>query len=140
MTTPLYAIHPDILPGLSKVEPYSVEYLVNYMCEYMNFNTESVCSKVRKHGDVFARNMMAYILRDHFKSYVNIKDKEGKIVTVIKYEFNLKEIGKALGDRDHSTVIHSMESHENMMCDSRYTHYHNQYNRLKFFMQIKFPK
>lgn len=75
-----------------------IEHGLRIVCEYMNANVELIKSKSRKRELVRVRQM---------SMAANYKALHGE------HDRSLKIIGKIHGGRDHSTVIHSLESIDN---------------------------
>lgn len=74
----------------------NIEFIQKSVCEYFNISVEDMKSKSRKKELVIPRQVGIYIA----KNYTTL---------------SLKTIGLYYGGRDHSTVIHSVESVEDMM-------------------------
>lgn len=73
-----------------------VEYIQKIVSKYFNVSTEDLKAKTRKKEIVIARQLSMYFT----KEYTN---------------YSLKSIGSHFGGRDHSTVIHALQSVNNMM-------------------------
>lgn len=63
-----------------------------------NVTVEELKGKSRKQAFVYARHISAYFLREKCK------------------RASLNDIGLAIGDRDHSTIIHSIETAKRLIC------------------------
>lgn len=74
----------------------SLEYLYKVVTEHFNIPLESIKSKTRKKEIVIARQVAMYVA----KQYTN---------------YSLKSIGEYCGGRDHSTVIHAIQSVNDML-------------------------
>lgn len=74
----------------------SIDYIQKLIADYFDVEHESLKAKVRKKEIVIARQVAMYFV----KEYTN---------------HSLKAIGSYFGGRDHSTVIHSIQSVNDMM-------------------------
>lgn len=84
-------IEPEIRPGMSLAER------IIAMCAHsQNIDVASIRDKYRAVGAVIARQVAAYLIRKHCRT-----DDEGHVVSAI--------IGKMLGGRDRTTVVHSLK-------------------------------
>ena len=79
-----------------------IEYIQKVVSEYFNVPTEDLKAKTRKKEIVIARQLAMYFTKD----YTN---------------HSLKSIGSHFGGRDHSTVIHALQSVSDMLdTDARF--------------------
>ncbi|MDZ7689650.1 MAG: helix-turn-helix domain-containing protein [Balneolaceae bacterium] len=74
----------------------SIEAIQNYVCEYFGIDTNKVREKTRKQEIVEARQIAMYLAKQFTDS-------------------SLKTIGLHFGGRDHSTVIHAIQTVEERM-------------------------
>lgn len=74
----------------------SIDYLHKVVTEYFNISLESIKSKTRKREIVIARHVAMYLA----KQYTN---------------HSLQFIGDYCGGRDHSTVLHAIQTINNML-------------------------
>lgn len=74
----------------------SIDYIQKLIADYFDIEHESLKAKIRKKEIVIARQVAMYFV----KEYTN---------------HSLKAIGSYFGGRDHSTVIHSIQSVNDMM-------------------------
>ncbi len=74
----------------------SIDYLHKVVTEYFNISLESIKSKTRKREIVIARHVAMYLA----KQYTN---------------HSLQSIGDYCGGRDHSTVLHAIQTINNML-------------------------
>ncbi|MDX1639730.1 MAG: helix-turn-helix domain-containing protein, partial [Balneolaceae bacterium] len=74
----------------------SIEQIQNYVCEYFGIDTNKVREKTRKQEIVEARQIAMYLAKQFTDS-------------------SLKTIGLHFGGRDHSTVIHAIQTVEERM-------------------------
>ncbi len=106
---------PYIYPGL-----YSVKFKIPHpsdafskalrlVCDELNVDMRHVLSSRRHRAYVIARQMLSYVLRN-------------------RYRLTLKYIGMMMGNRDHSTIIHSNKQHLNDYAQSKY--YREVYDRV----------
>jgi len=72
------------------------EDLISIICDHFNISTEEVKSKSRKHKFVIARQLCMWFCKA--KTYLS-----------------LVQIGNLIGDRDHTTVIHSITQVKNAL-------------------------
>ena len=93
-------IHPYVFIGLEarpvtrKVIASTLDNICTLIAEHAHIDKDQITQKTRKREFVLARQIIYAILRKH-------------------YNLSLMQIGRML-DKDHSTVIHSLEMHE---CD-----------------------
>ena len=93
------------------------ENLLNIVSEFYNQTKEDIKSSSRKRSLVICRQVYCAIFKN-FKPHAT-----------------LKEIGLFLGGRDHSTVINSLNNHNN---DLKYTRgYQEEFNQIKSFLATK---
>ncbi len=79
-----------------------IEYIQKVVSDYFNVHTEDLKAKTRKKEIVIARQLAMYFTKD----YTN---------------HSLKSIGSHFGGRDHSTVIHALQSVNDMIdTDARF--------------------
>ncbi len=69
-------------------EPLTLDDIVNTVCKHFNVSPNSVNSRSRKHDFVIARQVSMYMAQKYMK-------------------IPATRIGKLVGNRDHSTVVHS---------------------------------
>jgi chromosomal replication initiator protein len=81
---------------LNKLEVCSPEYIVNVVLNYFSLQYAELISKSRKRKYCYPRQCCDYLLRK-------------------KNNLFFSEIGKMIGDRDHTTIIHSVETIEDLM-------------------------
>lgn len=91
-----------VFPGLEKrfqkkIIVGNVDHIINTVCELYDVSCDEIKTKSRKREFTLPRQISIYFLR-------------------IKTGMPLKKIGKLFGDRDHSTVIHSIETVKDAMC------------------------
>jgi chromosomal replication initiator protein len=72
--------------------------ILNSVCKFYAISPSLVCGKLRFRSIVEARMVAAYLLRSD--RYLNL---------------SLKHIGMILGNKDHTTIIHSVKQIENIM-------------------------
>ena len=86
---------PYIIPGLKFREPKKLQEstIIENVCEYFQIETKTMVSKCRNRNLVVARQLAMYFI----KKYTNL---------------TLEKIGKLFGGRDHTTVIHSINTIE----------------------------
>lgn len=85
----------DMLKKSNEYIP-SADSIIDYICKYYNMDPSVLASQSRSRNVVNARNIAMYLIR----RMTNI---------------SLVDIGKRFGGRDHSTVLHSLESVEKKM-------------------------
>jgi len=87
-----------IIPGLKFKEPSRLDkdMIIESICFYLGFEYDDIRRKNRKRELVIARQMVCYFLRKY---------------TVL----TLADIGKIIGDRDHTTVIHGIDTVNNFL-------------------------
>lgn len=81
-------------PMKSKEEHF--EYILSAICIATNLNRNLILGRVRKRELTYARHLLAYILD-------------------IRKVDTLSGIGRMIGDRSHSTIIHSIELVEDLL-------------------------
>ena len=69
-------------------EPLTLDDIVSTVCKHFNVSPNSVNSRSRKHDFVIARQVSMYMAQKYTKMPAS-------------------RIGKLVGNRDHSTVVHS---------------------------------
>ena len=69
-------------------EPLTIDEIIDKVCSHFNVTTTAVNSRSRKQDIVLARQVSMYLAQKHTKMPAN-------------------RIGKLVGGRDHSTVLHS---------------------------------
>ena len=74
----------------------SVEYIQKTVCEFVGINTDLLKQNTRKREVVNARQISMYLAKKYTKN-------------------SLKEIGRHFGNKDHSTVIHSIQVVDNLL-------------------------
>lgn len=74
----------------------SVEYIQKTVCEYIGISTDLLKENTRKREVVNARQISMYLAKKYTKN-------------------SLKEIGRHFGNKDHSTVIHSIQVVDNLL-------------------------
>lgn len=74
----------------------SVDYIQKTVCEFVGINMELLKENTRKREVVYARQISMYLAKKYTKN-------------------SLKEIGKHFGNKDHSTVIHSIQVVDNQL-------------------------
>lgn len=74
----------------------SVEYIQKTVCEFIGITTELLKENTRKREVVNARQISMYLAKKYTKN-------------------SLKEIGRHFGNKDHSTVIHSIQVVDNLL-------------------------
>lgn len=84
-------------------EPLTIDEILDKVCEHFNVTTTAVNSRSRKHDIVLARQVSMYFAQKYTKMPAS-------------------RIGKLVGNRDHSTVIHSCSQIEKkLQVDKRFT-------------------
>lgn len=84
-------------------EPLTIDEILDKVCEHFNVTTTAVNSRSRKHDIVLARQVSMYLAQKYTKMPAS-------------------RIGKLVGNRDHSTVIHSCSQIEKkLQVDKRFT-------------------
>ncbi len=83
----------DYLEAAKENEP---ERIIEVIAEFFNLTKEDILNEKRTKEVVKVRQIVMYFLRHHLN-------------------LSLKEIGKILGGRDHSTIIHGIEKIENLL-------------------------
>lgn len=84
-------------------EPLTIDEILDKVCEHFNVTTTTVNSRSRKHDIVLARQVSMYFAQKYTKMPAS-------------------RIGKLVGNRDHSTVIHSCSQIEKkLQVDKRFT-------------------
>lgn len=76
------------------IKPNTPSRIINGICEYLHLTKDQLLSQSRKRELVEARQIAMAFIR-----FTNPK-------------VSLKEIGTMFGDRDHSTVIYSVQNYE----------------------------
>jgi chromosomal replication initiator protein len=71
--------------------------IMNALCMFYDVESQYIIGKKRDRRYARPRQMLCYIAKNHIP------------------DITLKEIGRYIGNRDHSTVIHSVRSVENEM-------------------------
>jgi chromosomal replication initiator protein len=74
----------------------SVEYIQKTVCEFVGINADLLKQNTRKREVVNARQISMYLAKKYTKN-------------------SLKEIGRHFGNKDHSTVIHSIQVVDNLL-------------------------
>ena len=74
----------------------SVEYIQKTVCEFIGINADLLKQNTRKREVVNARQISMYLAKKYTKN-------------------SLKEIGRHFGNKDHSTVIHSIQVVDNLL-------------------------
>jgi len=74
----------------------SVEYIQKTVCEFIGISTDLLKENTRKREVVNARQISMYLAKKYTKN-------------------SLKEIGRHFGNKDHSTVIHSIQVVDNLL-------------------------
>lgn len=97
----------------------SMDYLHKIVTEHFNISLESIKSKTRKKEIVIARQVAMYLA----KQYTN---------------HSLKSIGDYCGGRDHSTVIHAIQSVNDMLATEH--HFKLSLEEIKRKVKIKMPQ
>lgn len=77
-----------------------VDKMIDLICEYCDWNRRETCSKKRTDELVFRRSMMYYIAMNNGASLV--------------------KCGKAMGNRDHTTVIHGLKTFQDRLDTEHY--------------------
>ncbi len=75
------------------------ELVLKYLCDRYNKDRDDVIGACRRHELVYIRHLIAYLFRCVLKND--------------ERQMSLKEIGKRLGGRDHSTVIFGVNRIDN---------------------------
>ena len=78
----------------------SIDYIQKLVCDYFDMPDDSLKSKTRKREVVQARQIAMFFAKDMTKS-------------------SLKTIGTFFGNRDHSTVIHAVQTVNDLMDTDR---------------------
>ncbi len=68
----------------------NISHVKECVCRYFNINEDDIDAPTRKAQIVYARQIIMYILRNHF-------------------DLSLKSIGAGMGNRDHATVLHGID-------------------------------
>ena len=97
-------ISPYVYPGILDASKYETisdktiifERVTNAVCSTLGLTLEELVSRRRYRHLVVARAMLSNILRS-------------------KYMYTLSSIGVLLGDRDHSTILHCIDIHNNLI-------------------------
>lgn len=76
--------------------PLTIDDIVETVCRHYNVSTSQINSRSRRHELVVARQVSMYLAQKHTK-------------------MPAVRIGKLIGGRDHSTVIHSCKTIENLL-------------------------
>lgn len=92
-----------------------IKTILLYTCEHFEIELDNLIGKPRKRKFVYPRFHLIQIL---------------KIKTVL----SLSEIGKIVGGRDHSTIIHALETHKDLRDQDTsfmiaFDEYHKFYNK-----------
>ncbi len=74
----------------------SIEFITQKVADHYNISLDKITGKTRKREVVVARQLSMFLAKEHTGS-------------------SLKVIGSAFGGRDHSTVIYSVQTVQNMM-------------------------
>lgn len=80
--------------SVEKVRTFSVDQIQNKVAEFFDITTADILSSKRNKEIVYARQVAIYICR-------------------ALLDISLKRLGQEFGDRDHSTILHSIEKIEN---------------------------
>jgi len=90
--------------------------ILGLVCREFGITKDEIKSKSRKHEYLIPRHIAVYLLRNH-----------GELKT-------LKDIGRYMGGRDHSTMLHSIEAIDGL----RFMGYDKQINKLELEVQAFF--
>lgn len=95
----LYIALEAVLPKEAKAvdsNKYTIEVTKEVLCKYFKVSESDIDSSSRKSQVAYARQMLMYILREHFKIPLQI-------------------IGLNIGDRDHTTVAYGVDKISSML-------------------------
>jgi len=79
-----------------KKEETTIEEVCHRVCNYFHIEEQVIMSKSRKQEDVYARQIAMYIASRHTKQ-------------------SIVQIGRAIGNRNHATVLHSIKQVKNLI-------------------------
>jgi chromosomal replication initiation ATPase DnaA len=74
----------------------NIDELIDSVCQVTDFTKEKLFSKSRKRHVLESRQFLIYKVKEIFGT-----------------RYTLKEIGKKVGNRDHTTIMHSLQSCRN---------------------------
>ncbi|MCH8317330.1 MAG: chromosomal replication initiator protein DnaA [Bacteroidetes bacterium] len=98
------------------VKDVSIDFIQKSVARYSNIDVDDLSAKTRKKEIVAARQMAMYFA----KEYTNL---------------SLKSIGEHFGGRDHSTVLHAIQSVDDMLTTDR--HFKVAFKELQKKLQLK---
>lgn len=81
---------------VEKKEETTIEEVCHRVCDYFHIEEQVIMSKSRKQEDVYARQIAMYIASRHTKQ-------------------STVQIGRAIGNRNHATVLHSIKQVKNLL-------------------------
>jgi len=90
-TPPSFDIIKNIVSGFAPTKTkkaVNVKHLLNAICEFYSIENDQIMSKTREQKISLPRQMLMYLMREELK-------------------FSFPNIGKELGGRDHTTVMHA---------------------------------
>lgn len=88
--------------GLKNVIPINEEDIIEIVAKEFNITKEEIVSRSRKRIYVESRQVISYVLKR-------------------KYKITLASIGEYMGGRDHTSIIHYLQTFSNIYeTDSRY--------------------
>jgi len=79
-----------LMPGEKLMKSDDFDYVVDTVLQYFKLSRESVFRKTRSRRFLYPRQIVTYMLRT-------------------STTLSLSEIGKIVGNRDHTTVLHSVK-------------------------------
>lgn len=82
--------------NVQKQEETTIEHVCQQVCDYFHISQQVIMSKSRKQEDVYARQVAMYLASRHTKQ-------------------STVQIGRAIGNRNHATVIHSIRQVKNLL-------------------------
>ena len=92
-----------------------IKQIITLTAKYLNLNVEDIISKSREQKYVYARSMIVKLCFD--------------VIQNVTYQ----EVGNKIGHRDHSTIIQSKKSHDNLY--QTHEPYRRNYDELKHYVK-----
>ncbi|NBV41319.1 chromosomal replication initiator protein DnaA [bacterium] len=84
--------------GIHHEKPLTINYIKRKVCDYFNISNTDLCSKTRTRELAYARQIAMYLARE----LTNV---------------SLPKIGENFGNRDHTTVMHSVDKVKTLLVD-----------------------
>lgn len=80
----------------TRAEELTIEEVCHHVCDYFHISEQTMMSKSRKQEAVYARQVAMYLANRHTKQ-------------------STVQIGRAIGNRNHATVLHSIKQVRNLL-------------------------